>query len=61
MKKTKILVLNGPNINMLGVREPDLYGKETYKDLVRIVKSAAEKEGVKVSFYQSNDEGASGR
>ncbi len=58
MKKTKILVLNGPNINMLGVREPDLYGKETYKDLVRIVKSAAEKEGVKVCFYQSNDEGA---
>lgn len=58
MKKTKILVLNGPNINMLGVREPDLYGKETYKDLVRVVKSAAQKKGVKVYFYQSNDEGA---
>lgn len=58
MKKTKILVLNGPNINMLGVREPDLYGKETYKDLIRVVKSAAQKKGVKVYFYQSNDEGA---
>lgn len=58
MKKSEILVLNGPNINMLGIREPGLYGKETYNDLVKFVRSAAKKKSVKVSFYQSNDEGA---
>ena len=58
MKKAAILVLNGPNINMLGIREPGLYGKEKYNDLVKLVRSAAKKESVKVSFYQSNDEGA---
>ena len=58
MKKFEILVLNGPNINMLGIREPGLYGKETYNDLVKLVRSAAKKKSVKVSFYQSNEEGA---
>lgn len=58
MKKSEILVLNGPNINMLGIREPGLYGKETYNDLVKLVRSAAKKKSVKVSFYQSNDEGS---
>ena len=58
MKKSEILVLNGPNINMLGIREPGLYGKETYTDLVKLVRSAAKKKSVKVSFYQSNEEGA---
>ena len=58
MKKSEILVLNGPNINMLGIREPGLYGKETYNDLVKLVRSAAKKKSVKVSFYQSNEEGA---
>ncbi len=53
----KILVLNGPNINMLGVREPEIYGKETYTDLVSIVKKHADSKNVKVKFYQSNHEG----
>ncbi len=54
----KILVINGPNMNMLGIREPDIYGKETYKDLVKKIKSHAKKKGVKVCFFQSNHEGA---
>ena len=53
----KLLVLNGPNLNMLGIREPDIYGKETYDDLCRMVKEHAEKRGVTVSLYQSNHEG----
>lgn len=53
----KILVLNGPNINMLGIREPDIYGKETYDDLCQKIKSYAKKKGVKVKLFQSNHEG----
>ena len=53
----KLLVLNGPNLNMLGVREPEIYGKETYDDLCRMVKEHAEKRGVDVTLYQSNHEG----
>ncbi len=53
----KLLVLNGPNLNMLGIREPDIYGKETYDDLCRMVKEHAEKRGVDVALYQSNHEG----
>ena len=53
----KILVINGPNINMLGIREPDIYGKSTYKDLVEMIQSHADKKGVDVEFYQSNHEG----
>lgn len=53
----KILVLNGPNLNMLGVREPSIYGNETYKDLVKLIKSYAKTKGVKVKIYQSNYEG----
>lgn len=51
----KILVLNGPNINMLGIREPNIYGYETYKDLINLVKENAN--GDEIDFYQSNHEG----
>ena len=53
----KILVLNGPNLNMLGVREPEIYGKESYKDLVKKIKTYAKQKKVKVEVYQSNCEG----
>ena len=53
----KILVINGPNLNMLGIREPDIYGKSTYKDLVELIKNHADKKGVETEFYQSNHEG----
>lgn len=53
----KILVLNGPNINMLGIREPDIYGRETYDDLCRKIKNYAKKKGVEVKLFQSNHEG----
>ena len=54
----RILVLNGPNLNMLGVREPELYGNKSYPDLVKDIKQYAKKNNVKVDFYQSNYEGA---
>lgn len=53
----KILVINGPNINMLGIREPDIYGRETYADLLEKIKKYADKKGVEVEFFQSNHEG----
>ncbi len=53
----KILIINGPNINMLGVREKNIYGKESYKDLVSLVKSYCKENGIKASFKQSNYEG----
>lgn len=52
----KILVLNGVNLNLLGLREPELYGKNTYKDLVRFIKEKAKSIGVKVKVCQSNSE-----
>ena len=54
----KILVLNGPNINLLGIREPQIYGGGTYKDLIQMVTDYAITRGVAVEFYQSNHEGA---
>ena len=54
----KLLVLNGPNINMLGIREPDIYGKRTYENLKNLVSEHAKKIGVEVEFFQSNHEGA---
>lgn len=53
----KILVLNGPNINMLGIREPDIYGKQTFGDLLALLESTALEAGVTVEQYQSNHEG----
>lgn len=53
----KILVLNGPNINMLGTREPHIYGSQTYNDLLDKIKAYADKKCVDVSFFQSNHEG----
>ena len=52
-----ILVINGPNLNMLGIREPDIYGRETYKSLVEKIENYAKEKDVFVSCYQSNHEG----
>ena len=54
----KILIINGPNLNMLGIREPDLYGKEDYGALVRFCENAAKEKGVDCEIFQSNHEGA---
>ena len=53
----KILVINGPNLNMLGIREPDHYGKETYSDLIRKIESYCSEKDIFVECYQSNHEG----
>jgi 3-dehydroquinate dehydratase-2 len=53
----KILVINGPNLNMLGVREPELYGNQTYSDLVEYIKKVCTEKGVECECIQSNHEG----
>ena len=53
----KILVLNGPNLNMLGIREPDIYGKNTYQDLVNMINEYCKEENIEVEIFQSNHEG----
>lgn len=53
----KILVINGPNINMLGIREPDIYGKEDYNALCSRVEEHCKKIGAELKLYQSNHEG----
>lgn len=53
----KILVINGPNLNMLGIREPDKYGTETYEDVLNKISVHCSKKDIAVEFYQSNHEG----
>lgn len=53
----KLLVINGPNLNMLGIREPGIYGKSSYADLVKMIGDHCAGKGVSVEFYQSNHEG----
>ena len=53
----KLLVINGPNLNMLGIREPDHYGKQSYKDLLSMVENHCQGKNIEVDFYQSNHEG----
>ena len=52
-----VLVINGPNLNLLGIREPDLYGKQDYAALVSLVEETCAQEGLGVEVYQSNHEG----
>ena len=54
----KILVINGPNINMLGIREPGIYGTNTYADLLALIEGSAHELGVQLKHLQSNHEGA---
>ncbi len=54
----KILVINGPNINMLGIREPKVYGKRTFSDLLSLLDETAETESLQIEQFQSNHEGA---
>ena len=54
----KILVLNGPNINMLGIREPGVYGSQSYSELLRLLQVWADELGVEMEHYQSNHEGS---
>ena len=53
-----ILVINGPNINMLGIREPGIYGKQTFADLLALLDRTAKEEGLHIEQFQSNHEGA---
>ena len=53
----KILVINGPNINMLGIREPGIYGKNTFADLLKLLEDTAKEENLEIEQYQSNHEG----
>ena len=53
----KLLVINGPNLNMLGIREPEIYGRTTYADLVKYIEEVCAREGIEVRCVQSNHEG----
>lgn len=53
----KILVINGPNLNMLGVREPEIYGSASYDDLCKMIKNHCDEKNIEVELYQSNHEG----
>ena len=53
----KVYVIHGPNMNMLGIREPDIYGRQTYDDLVEYIRARCEENGMDPEFFQSNHEG----
>ena len=53
----KILIINGPNINLLGLREPHIYGSKSYTDLIEYIKNIAQETELEVCFFQSNSEG----
>lgn len=53
----RVLVLNGPNLNMLGIREPEVYGGQTYSELCSLIGDYADKKGIEIEIYQSNYEG----
>ena len=53
----RILVINGPNLNMLGTREPEIYGRRTYSDLVSLIEEEGEKLEIEIEIFQSNHEG----
>lgn len=54
----KFLVINGPNINMLGIREPGIYGKQSFTDLLSLIEKTAREENLEIEQFQSNHEGA---
>ena len=54
----RILVINGPNLNMLGIREPDIYGKNTYADLCALIENYAKEKNAEIKIFQSNHEGS---
>ena len=54
----KFLIINGPNLNLLGLREPGIYGKSTYADLIALLQKTCDEEGIQAAFFQSNHEGA---
>ncbi|MBR3943008.1 MAG: type II 3-dehydroquinate dehydratase, partial [Clostridia bacterium] len=54
----KLLVINGPNLNFLGIREPSIYGNQTYSDLLMFIQKICDEENIDVKCFQSNHEGA---
>lgn len=54
----RLLIINGPNLNMLGIREPEIYGHETYEDLVKYLKQVCSAKNIEAEIFQSNHEGA---
>ena len=53
----KLLIVNGPNLNMLGIREPEVYGKQTYQDLCNLINNYCNENNIEIEIYQSNHEG----